>query len=83
MADVVRLLVRDFAWLSSIALLIGLPLAYWAASTWLAHFATRITLGPTLLAGPGFAVLSVVLLVASGYALKAAWVDPTAHLRRE
>jgi putative ABC transport system permease protein len=83
MADVVRLLVRDFAWLSSIALLIGLPLTYWAASTWLAHFATRITLGPTLFAGPGFAVLCVVMLVAGGYALKAAWVDPATHLRRE
>lgn len=81
--NVVALLSREFALLVGVALVVGVPAAYWGMQRWLEDFAYRIEIGPeafVLTAG-------VALLIAGGsvsyHAIRAARTDPAAALRTE
>lgn len=82
-ASIVLLVSKDFSRLIGIAIVLGLPLAYYIMTQWLSDFAykTEIGIAPLLLAP----VLCIVIaFVSSAYqALRAAWIDPADTLRNE
>jgi putative ABC transport system permease protein len=82
-AQIVRMLSWEFVRLVLLAFGLAMPLAWWLTTTWLDHFAFRITLQPIyfLLAGSG--VLLLTLLTVGIQALKAAQANPADALRDE
>ena len=83
-SGIVLLISRDFSKLVIVAILLGLPLAWWIMSHfWLNEFAYKAHIGiiPFLLA----AVLCfLIAFLATGYqALKASWIEPAELLRNE
>jgi putative ABC transport system permease protein len=80
---VTGLLSLEFVILVAIALVISLPLAYWAMNSWLQSFAFRIELGGgTLFIAAALAIAVAVFTV--GYqALRASHQDPITAIRSE
>jgi putative ABC transport system permease protein len=82
-ASIVFLVTKDFSRLIGVAMVLGLPLAYYIMTLWLSDFVykTEIGLAPLLLAP----VLCIVIaFLSSAYqALRAAWIDPADTLRNE
>lgn len=60
--SIVQLLSRDFTLLVSIAVLTGLPIAYFLMKHWLNNFAYRIDLDPTYFIVTGIIILTVTVL---------------------
>jgi len=83
MAQIVMRLNREFVALVSIAFVVALPLAVWAASRWLQDFAYRMELSPGLFALAGGLALLAALLPVSYHAVRAAASDPATTLRSE
>ena len=81
--QVVMLLVRDFAKLIVVAIVLALPVAYYAMSSWLGHFPYRInlTLMPFLMGG--LIALGIALATVLYQALSAAVSDPVDALKCE
>ncbi|MBT1685773.1 ABC transporter permease [Dawidia soli] len=80
---IVLLITKDFTRLVLIAVVVGLPLAYWLMSSWLQGFAyrTAVGTGPIVLA---FLVVTLIAFVTAGVqALQAALVNPVKTLRNE
>jgi putative ABC transport system permease protein len=81
--SIVVLISKDFTKLVLIALVIGLPLAWWLMDKWLSDFAYKIDIGlePILVSS----ILCIVIAFGTaGYqALKAALIDPARTLRNE
>ena len=82
-SDIFLLLSGDFMKLVLIANLIAWPIAYYALSNWLEHFAYRIDLGPGTLTSGSVLVLLIALLTTSYQAIRAALADPVDALRYE
>jgi putative ABC transport system permease protein len=82
-SNIVVLITKDFTQLVIIAILIGLPLAYWMMGQWLSDFAYRTEMGiwPVIIAS----VLCILIAIGTaGYqAIKAALLDPAKTLRSE
>jgi putative ABC transport system permease protein len=81
--SIVMLISKDFTKLVLIAIVLGLPFAYWIMSQWLNDFAykTEIGIWPVMTAS---AICIAIALVTAGYqAVKAALVDPAKTLRNE
>lgn len=83
LANIISLLSKEFAVLLAVALVIGMPIAYWAMQRWLEDFAFRTTMGGWTFA---FTVL-IVLTIAGGsvsvQAIRAARTNPADALRNE
>jgi putative ABC transport system permease protein len=81
--SIVVLVTKDFSRLIVVAIVLGLPLAYYIMTQWLSDFVykTEIGVAPLLLAP----LLCVIIAFASSayQALRAAWVDPAETLRNE
>ena len=82
-STIVRLLLLDFGKLVLVALVLTVPLAYFALDTWLADFAARIDLTVSLFLLPGLAVVAVALLTVSYHTSRAAFTNPADSLRYE
>ena len=80
---IARLLLLDFGKLVLVALVLTVPLAYFALETWLADFAARIDLTVGLFLLPGLAVVLVALLTVSYHPTRAALTNPVDSLRYE
>lgn len=81
--SIVQLITKDFTTLVVIAILAGLPIAYWTMSKWLNDFAykTDIGTGPVIIAS---AICIFIALGTAGFqAVKAAMLDPARTLRNE
>jgi putative ABC transport system permease protein len=81
--SIVALISRDFTKLVVIAIIIGIPLAYWMMTEWLSAFAYKTEIGvlPVVLAS---VVCITISLGTAGYqAVKAALIDPAKTLRNE
>ena len=82
-SHLVQLMSRSFLWLVSIALFIGLPVAWYLSDWWLQGFAFRVDVGA------GAFVLSVLgtfllVMLSSGYvAMKAIRANPTEALKTD
>jgi putative ABC transport system permease protein len=80
---IVVLITRDFSRLVIVAIVLGLPLAYWMMSQWLNDFAYKADIGlaPLFIAS---VICIVIALGTAGYqAVKASLIDPAKTLRNE
>jgi putative ABC transport system permease protein len=81
--SVVTILSQDFLKLVLLALLISVPIAYFAANKWLANYPYRITLSWVLFAAAGVLVILIALTTVSFQAVRAAIANPAKSLRTE
>lgn len=81
--DILLRINKQFMILIGVALILGMPLAWWAVSAWLENFAYRIALSPIdfLLAGLVMGLLAV--LTTTLRALGTARLNPVEVLKRE
>ena len=82
-ARLVFLLSGNFLKLISVAILIGLPLAWWGIQYWLRDYAYTATVQWWTFPLAAIVGLGVALLTVSYHALRAAWVNPAEQLRGE
>jgi ABC-type antimicrobial peptide transport system permease subunit len=80
---IVQLLSKEYIQLVFISLLISSPIAWWAMTKWLQHFAYRIPLSWWLFVAAGFAGLVIAFLTVGFQAFKAARANPVESLRTE
>lgn len=73
----------DFLKLVGVAILLAIPIAWWAMSYWLEDFAYRITIQWWIFAVAGLVAVLIALLTVSGQALRAAVANPVDSLRDE
>lgn len=80
---IVLLITKDFTRLIMIAIILGLPLAYFMMTQWLSDFAykTDIGFGPLIIAS--LLCLTIAFVTAGYQAIRAALIDPAETLRSE
>jgi putative ABC transport system permease protein len=81
--NIVLLLSRDFLWLVGVALVIAVPVSWYAMSRWLENFAYHTQVGWWVFALSGTIALLIALLTISFQAVKAALANPVTSLRSE
>ncbi len=83
-SQIVLLITRDYVKLVCVAIVIGIPLSWYAITTWfLSGFAYRTDIGLWPFVGAGVSSLAIAFGTASVQAMKAALVNPTETLRSE
>ncbi len=81
---IVILITRDYVRLVFIAIMIGLPLAYWIIEKWfLNSFVYKTTIGPWPLIIASISCFLIAFLTSSYQAIKAAFINPAETLRNE
>jgi putative ABC transport system permease protein len=80
---VVSLLLRDFLKLVVVANVLAWPLAYYGANRWLADFAYRIDITPTVFIFAGCVSVLITLLTVSYQSIRASLANPVDALRYE
>ncbi|NID09647.1 ABC transporter permease [Fibrivirga algicola] len=81
--SVIQLLAKDFIQLVIIAIVIAVPVAWWAMNLWLQDFAYRIEIRWWMFALAGTLSLVIALFTISFQSIKAALSDPVKSLRSE
>jgi putative ABC transport system permease protein len=81
--SIIRLLLREFIILVSVANLIAWPIAFFVMSRWLGDFAYKISLSVWVFLLAGLGTLFIALLTVSYQAVRAAFSDPVKSLRYE
>lgn len=76
-------LARDFLLLVFIAMLIGMPLAYYLSSQWLQNYAYRVNPSGSTFVVTALIVLAVAAAAMSYQSIKAALMDPVKSLKTE
>lgn len=76
-------LTMDFLKLVGIAILISLPIGWFAMNKWLEDFSYRIEISWLVLALAGFLAIAIAILTVSYQSIKAAIVNPVKSLRTE
>ncbi|MBA6151559.1 ABC transporter permease [Gelidibacter maritimus] len=82
-SGIILLLSKDYLKLIGLAILISIPIAWWAMNKWLENFAYRITIEWWMFLLTGIATILIALLAVSYRAIKAAIVNPVKSLRTE
>ncbi len=82
-SGVVTILSKDFLKLVAIALIVAIPIAWWAISKWLENYPYRISLSWQIFAAGGILVILIALVTVSFQAIKAAVANPVKSLRTE
>jgi putative ABC transport system permease protein len=80
---IVMLLSKDFIKLVLVAIVIAIPLCWWAMNSWLQGFAYRMTIGPVVFIEAGAIALAIALLTISWQSIKAAIGNPIQSLKNE
>lgn len=80
---IVRLLATDFLRLVLIAIVIALPIAWYAMNQWLGGFAYRTDIGWLVFVASGLITVSIAFLTISFQAVKAALTNPVKSLKSE
>jgi putative ABC transport system permease protein len=80
---IISLMSKDYLVLMGIAMILAVPLSWWAMNSWLQSFANRIPLSWWIFAIPSFVVIAIALLTVSIHTLKAARTNPVKSLRYE
>ncbi|MBT1711068.1 ABC transporter permease [Fulvivirgaceae bacterium PWU5] len=81
--SIVLLITKDFTRLVLIAVVVGLPLAYWLMDSWLQGFAYRVSVGAGPIVLAFFTVTLIAFVTAGVQALQAALANPVNTLRNE
>ena len=79
----VGLLSKDFLKLVGLALVIAIPLSWWAMQKWLQGFAYRVPLSWWMFALAGVLAIGIALVTVSFQAIRAAVANPVKTLRSE
>ncbi|MBC7569424.1 MAG: ABC transporter permease [Spirosoma sp.] len=74
---------REYVWLVGLALLISVPIGYYAATEWLENFAYHVDIQPVAFAGAGLLTFLLTALIVSTVAYRAALMNPVKSLRSE
>ncbi len=82
-SGIVKLLSKDFLKLVGIAILIAIPIAWWAMKNWLQDYAYRIEINWTVFIIAGIAAILIALVTVSFQAIKAALANPVESLKTE
>jgi ABC-type antimicrobial peptide transport system permease subunit len=82
-SSITTLLSIDFLKLVLIAILIAIPIAWWAMQSWLAGYAYRIKIGWEVFAGAGLLCLLISFVTVSYQAIKAGVANPVKSLKSE
>lgn len=82
-SHIVVLITKDFTNLMIIAIVIGLPAAYWIMEQWLNDFAYKISIGAQPLVLASLICILIAFGTASYQAIKAALINPAETLRNE
>lgn len=82
-SQLVVLLSKDFIRMVLIALIIGLPIAWFLAKEWINNFSYRYALSPAVLVICALAILLIAFLTVSVHTLRAAMDKPVNSLRDE
>jgi len=83
LSDLGILLSKDFVKLVCIAVIIAIPLGWWAVDKWLQDFAYHIALDGWLFVGAALAVIAVAVITISFQVMRAATANPVDSLRNE
>src|SRR5699024_2396518 len=82
-SDVVILLSKDYLKLIGLAILISIPIAWWAMHKWLENFAYRIEIKWWMFLVTALATIVIALVTVSYRAIKTALINPVKSLRDE
>ncbi|RYE16902.1 MAG: FtsX-like permease family protein, partial [Sphingobacteriaceae bacterium] len=82
-ANIVQLISTDFIKLVLIAILVAVPVAWWAMHKWLESFAYQIHISWWIFVLAGLLASTIALLTVSFQAIKAALANPVKSLRSE
>jgi len=82
-SGIVMLLSKDFIKLILVAMVIAIPLCWWAMNTWLQGFAYRMTIGPVVFIEAGAIAVAIALATISWQSIKAAIGNPIQSLKNE
>lgn len=82
-SGIILLLSKDYLKLISLAILISIPIAWWAMNKWLENFAYRIEIEWWMFLLTGIVTILIALLAVSYRAIKAAIANPVKSLRTE
>jgi putative ABC transport system permease protein len=82
-AQIVRILSFDFLKLVLIAIVIAIPVGYYAMNAWLENFAYKIEMDAAIFILAGFMAISIAGLTIGYEALKAALKNPVDSIRNE
>jgi ABC-type antimicrobial peptide transport system permease subunit len=82
-SGIVQLISKDFIRLVIIAIIIAIPVGWWAMNNWLQSFAYRIDISWWVFAIAGVVALLIALITVSFQAIKAAVANPVDSLRSE
>lgn len=77
------MLSKDFLKLVFIAIVVALPVSWWAMSHWLQGFAYRTPVGPGIFLAAGIVTLLITLLTISYQTIKAVVANPVHSLKAE
>lgn len=80
---IVRLLSMDFLKLVGVALLISVPVSWWAMHRWLEGFAYRVEIAWWMFALSGMAAVVIAAFTVGFHTIRAAGVNPVRSLRSE
>lgn len=81
--EIVILISKDFAKLVGIAIIISIPVAWWAMDQWLESFAFRINIDATVFVISGLFALLLAWVTVSYQSFKAARTNPTDTLKMD
>jgi putative ABC transport system permease protein len=81
--SITMLVAKNFLTLVGVAILIAIPMAWWAGNKWLQDFAYRINVQWEVFAAAGILAIIIALATVSFHAIKAAVANPVKSLRTE
>ncbi len=82
-SSITILIAKNFLQLISIAIIIAVPLAWWAGNRWLQDFAFRIPVHIYVFAIVAFVTILIALCTVGYHSIKAALMNPVKSLRTE
>ena len=82
-SQIVRILSFDFLKLVLIAIVIAIPVGYYAMNKWLENFAYKIQMDAVIFVLAGFLAMTIAGLTIGFEAVKAAWRNPVDSIRNE
>jgi len=83
LTDLVVLLSGSFVKLALVAIVIALPLAWWAMHRWLQDFTYRVDMSVWVYLGGALMVMAITVITVSVQALRTASINPVKSLRTE
>jgi len=82
-AGITQMLAREFVALVIIAIIVAVPIAWWAANKWLQDFTYRINIGWATFAAASIMAILIAILTVSFQSIKAAIANPVDSIKTE